>query len=82
MCVTDALLQPVRELEQATHWRTIKGETTGEDEDSVMYVPCEQPCGGDEQPCGDEQGVKECSLHELPPHQVFFVYVRTHDCMQ
>ena len=69
VCVTDALLQPVREMEQATHWRTVKVETIGR-EDSVMYIPCGAEEGVNV-PCeGDEQGVKECSLHELPPHQV------------
>lgn len=56
-CVTDALLQPVRELEQVTHWKVTAAD---DDPCSTVYTPC----------LGDEQGVKKCSLDELPLQQV------------
>lgn len=57
ICVTDALLQPVRELEQATHW---KATTRNGDVSSVLYTPCAQ----------EEQGARKCSLDDLPSEQV------------
>lgn len=56
ICVTDALLEPVRELEEATHWKAVTGET----EDHHTYTPCSE----------EEQGARKCSLGDLPSLQV------------
>lgn len=62
ICVTDALLQPVRELEQTTHWKAVPVEATVEDGgiSSIVYTPCAE----------QEQSAKKCSLEDLPPQQV------------
>lgn len=62
ICVTDALLQPVRELEQATHWKA--GATTEDgDASSIMFTPCAE----------QEQDARKCLLDDLPSQQVYMV---------
>ena len=55
VCVTDALLQPIRELEHATYWKTHSSDTG-----SVFYTPCKE----------ENEGSRHCTLLDLPPHQV------------
>ena len=58
-CVTDALLQPVRELEQATHWK-MHTATEESGTSSIIYTPCSEK----------EQGARKYSLDDIPPLQV------------
>lgn len=58
ICVTDALLQPVRELEHTTHWR--EDIKDGDSKGSVIYTPCKE----------GEQGARKCDLDDLPSKQV------------
>lgn len=55
VCVTDALLQPIRELEHATHWRPQSNSS-----DSLLYTPCKK----------EDEGSIEHRLLDLPPFQV------------
>lgn len=55
ICVTDALLQPIRELEHATHWKI-----QSDNMEFLSYTPCKE---------GDEES-RKCTLKDLPPHQV------------
>lgn len=61
MCVADALLEPVRELDKATYWKvTMKQKGCGDDSLRKVYTPCKQ----------GEQGAGEYALEDLPPIQV------------
>lgn len=56
VCITDALLQPIRELEHATCWKT-QSSNMG----SVFYTPGKE----------EDEGLRHCTLIDLPPHQVY-----------
>ncbi len=67
-CVADALLEPVRELEHAKHWKLAPSHlythnmslTTPTGGCGPMYVPCSH---------GDV-GAKHMALSDIPPQQV------------
>lgn len=60
IAVMDALLQPIRDLEQTTHWRMDKAGPGGSGPEHVVYMPCEE----------GTPGAVQQALEDLPANQV------------